>query len=111
MNHNLKQFRLFSVDGGHTLSLTYNDIFLAALNLAPGGIIVVDDIPNFDWWGVLDGVFNIMANAPFTIAPFYIGANKMFFTTPGFHGIYYKALLNMKQNIGTDQFVVHTLYG
>lgn len=111
MNHNLKQFRLFSVDGGHTLSLTYNDIILAALNLAPGGIIVVDDIPNLDWWGVLDGVFNIMANAPFTIAPFYIGANKMFFTTPGFHEIYYKALLSMKYDIGADHFVHHTISG
>lgn len=89
----LPPFRIFSVDGGHTLQLTHNDITLAAVNLASGGIIVLDDIPNLDWWGVMDGVFSILHRMPFTLAPFFIGSNKMMLTTPHYHQLYYESTL------------------
>jgi hypothetical protein len=88
----IKPFRIFSVDGGHTRQLTHNDLLLAALNLSPGGLIVLDDVPNMDWWGVMDGFFTTMNRVPFTIAPFFMGFNKLIFTTPGYHELYYNAI-------------------
>ncbi len=48
--------RLFSVDGCHTREHTESDIRLASRVLAPGGIVVVDDIFNPTWPGVMAGV-------------------------------------------------------
>jgi hypothetical protein len=48
--------RLFSVDGCHTREHTESDIRLASQVLAPGGIVVVDDIFNPAWPGVMAGV-------------------------------------------------------
>ena len=35
----LSRFRLFSIDGGHTRDLTYNDLFIAAKNIVDGKYI------------------------------------------------------------------------
>jgi len=48
--------RIFSVDGSHTAIHTESDIRLAAAVLAPGGVVIVDDIFNPEWPGVLAGV-------------------------------------------------------
>ncbi len=48
--------RIFSVDGCHTAAHTESDIRLAAAVLAPGGVVIVDDIFNPEWPGVLAGV-------------------------------------------------------
>lgn len=94
VNNSLPTFRIFSVDGGHTRQLTHNDLLLAAINLTPGGIIVIDDFPNFSWWGVLEGTFTTLNNIPFTLAPICIGYNKLYLTTPEYHDLYCNALIN-----------------
>src|SRR4051812_45417818 len=43
------EFRLFSVDGGHTEECAYSDLRLAEAVLAPAGIIILDDFSNHHW--------------------------------------------------------------
>lgn len=91
----LLPFRLFSVDGGHTRDLTFNDLSLAAINLVSGGIIILDDVSNFDAWpGVIDGMFTWFALIGEDFGPFFVGHNKVFIAHKDYHGIFYEALLN-----------------
>jgi hypothetical protein len=86
-------FRLFSVDGGHTRALTVNDLTLAACHLEHGGIIILDDITNFQWPGVIDGFFTWMNLFPIKFAPFFVGYNKVFITHTEYHATYYSRLV------------------
>lgn len=47
--------RFFSVDGGHTEAVAYNDLLLAENSICQGGIVALDDILNYHWTGVLSG--------------------------------------------------------
>ena len=57
----LAGLRFFSVDGGHTIALTLNDLEIADASLAPHGIAVLDDVFNTDWPGVVSGLFAFLA--------------------------------------------------
>jgi len=70
--------RFFSVDGGHTPETTYNDMQLAYRSICEYGVIVVDDYFNEMWPGVSEGVNSFCSD--FTVYPFAIGGNKIFFT-------------------------------
>jgi hypothetical protein len=98
-------FRLFSVDGGHTRQLTINDLTIAAENLTPGGIIILDDVTNmYAWPGVIDGMFTWLALYPHDYGIFFVGYNKVLITQKKYHSIYYHALLKDQQwkNILSD---------
>ncbi|MFM8855896.1 MAG: class I SAM-dependent methyltransferase, partial [Actinomycetota bacterium] len=73
--------RLFSVDGGHTESIVYSDMNLAAACLVSGGVLIADDVFNGDWPGVATGTLRYMAQ-PDALVPFAIGFNKVFFSRP-----------------------------
>lgn len=85
-------FRLFSIDGGHSRVLTINDLTLAANNLVPGGVIILDDVLNFAWPGVIDGFFTWLHYFPIDYAPFFVGYNKVFIVEASFHEKYYQAM-------------------
>lgn len=89
----LHPFRIFSVDGGHTRQLTVNDLTIAAANLAPGGIIVLDDVLNIESWpGVIDGLFTWLILHKTEFGPFLVGHNKVFLVERSYHGLYYHAM-------------------
>ncbi len=70
--------RIFSVDGCHTPEHTANDMRLAASVLAPGGIVVVDDIFNPEWPGVLAGVEDFLrAGDRPSLVPIIAADNKL----------------------------------
>ena len=85
-------FRLFSIDGGHSRVLTVNDLTLAAHHLVSGGILILDDVLNFAWPGVIDGFFTWLHYFPVDFAPFFVGYNKVFIVESSFHEMYYKSL-------------------
>ena len=85
----ISKFRIFSVDGGHTRQLTFNDLTIAASNLIEGGIIVLDDVTNLQWPGVIDGFLSWLVLFPEDFAPFFVGHNKVFLCHAAFHGRYY----------------------
>jgi hypothetical protein len=73
--------RLFSVDGGHTPEITYNDLSLASQSLCEGGVIILDDFFNESWPGVAEGTCKFFLDNPERMVPVAIVGNKFIFTT------------------------------
>ena len=94
-NENLNLFRLFSIDGGHTKDLTFNDLSIATFNLVSGGIIILDDVTNIDSWpGVIEGMLSWFTMFPGEFGPFFVGHNKVFIASKEYHEIYYSLLIS-----------------
>lgn len=88
--HGLVGLRFFSVDGGHTLALTLNDLQIADASLAPHGIALLDDVFNPGWPGVISGLFAFLAEGP-DLVPFAIFPNKIFLCRAPFVEFYRKS--------------------
>jgi hypothetical protein len=52
-----RRFRMFSVDGGHTADVAANDLRLAERTIVDDGVVVLDDVLNRHWLGVISGLF------------------------------------------------------
>jgi hypothetical protein len=69
--------RLFSIDGGHTSELTQCDMRTAAGCLAPGGIVIVDDVYNEIFPAVGEGANAFMrSGATGGLVPLALAGNK-----------------------------------
>jgi hypothetical protein len=88
----LDKFRLISVDGGHTRQTVFNDLTLAAINLAEGGIIILNDVNNHDWPGVIDGLITWLSIYPEKFGVFFSGHNKVFISQKKYHFTYYDSI-------------------
>jgi hypothetical protein len=75
--------RLFSIDGGHTVEHTISDLKKAQLRLHSQGVIVLDDILNHHWLGVIEGAVTFLQTRP-TLVPVAIGLNKLFMVNLSF---------------------------
>ncbi|HDR9022683.1 class I SAM-dependent methyltransferase [Burkholderia vietnamiensis] len=73
-------FRMISVDGGHTGPITCSDLHLSEKQLVDGGIVVLDDILNPDWTGVITGLVKYFSEGG-ALIPFALSANKLYLTT------------------------------
>lgn len=71
--------RMFSVDGGHTAEITRHDLELAEASIAEGGIVVLDDLLNGHWLGVLTGTATYLLDRP-GLRPFALSPNKLYLT-------------------------------
>lgn len=74
-----QRIRLFSVDGGHYASLVEHDMRTAEESLAPGGVVIGDDVFNQEWPGAVEGTLAYLDKTD-DIVPFGIGFNKVLFT-------------------------------
>jgi hypothetical protein len=83
--------RFVSIDGGHTVKHTVSDLDLANALTSNAGVVILDDILNYHWLGVIEGVFKYLQREP-TLMPFAIGYNKLFLCKLSFHGQYLNAL-------------------
>src|SRR4051794_19506761 len=86
-DHSLIDLRLFSIDGGHTLGLTLNDLEIADASLARHGVAVLDDVFNANWPGVISGLFAFLARRG-GLVPFAIFPNKVFLCRAPFADFY-----------------------
>jgi hypothetical protein len=75
--------RLFGIDGGHTAEHTISDLKKAQSRLHPEGVIVLDDILNYHWLGVIEGTITFLRTQP-TLVPVAIGLNKLFLVNLSF---------------------------
>jgi len=64
MRGNGLQFRIFSVDGGHTAQHAINDLKIAEAHLAQGGVVLLDDFFNPAFPGVTEGLYRYLDNRP-----------------------------------------------
>ena len=84
--------KLFSIDGGHTAEIVYNDLSVAAASLCSGGVIVIDDVFDEGWPGVSEGTCKFLA-ANKQLLPFAVFDDKAAFTnTEEMHDIYFNKL-------------------
>lgn len=104
-----EKIRIFSIDGCHTADATVSDLHVASDSLHPNGVVIVDDVFNPDWPGVVSGIFNwradvngktsgnSTANDPLDsswhshgLEPFAIGFGKVFMSRPGVRDLYFE---------------------
>lgn len=92
--------RFFSIDGGHTVRHTINDLHLANLLTKNSGVVILDDILNHHWLGVFEGAVKYLLSEP-TLMPFAIGYNKLFLCKLSYHEQYFSAFekFALKQKI------------
>ena len=85
-------FSFFSVDGGHMVEHTINDVRIAMALTQPGGIVFVDDYANQNWPGVQEGVAKLyLLDAP-RFVPLVFIEGKLLLCHIGFHAKYLKLL-------------------
>jgi predicted O-methyltransferase YrrM len=71
-----RRFRLFSIDGGHTAEVTCNDLQLAERTVVKRGVVVLDDLLNRHWLGVITGLFQYWSKGG-TLVPSVVVPNKL----------------------------------
>lgn len=72
--------RLFSVDGGHTAEIAYNDLRLAHQTLCDGGLILVDDVYSEGFPAVAEGTCRYLFGEGASLIPVAAVGNKLFLT-------------------------------
>ncbi|PPR58926.1 MAG: hypothetical protein CFH10_01949 [Alphaproteobacteria bacterium MarineAlpha4_Bin2] len=87
-------YRLFSVDGGHSVEVALNDLELAHEVLVDGGVVMVDDYFDPKFPGVSEAVnrLYLMPSEPPKTEPFLITGNKLFLSTRGYGELYRNAI-------------------
>ena len=92
------KIRIFSVDGCHTPTATEKDFTNAEQTLTSGGVIVVDDMFNPMFPGVMEGISTQMQDN-INLKPFYIGWNKTLFTHRDYVKVYQKEMEKIGQKV------------
>ncbi|KRA65883.1 hypothetical protein ASD79_00950 [Caulobacter sp. Root655] len=85
-------FQLFSVDGGHMHQHLVNDYHFAENVTAPGGAIIIDDILNGGFPGVIEGVARLFLQGAPRFAPLLLGHNKLIMVGLSYHRRYLEDL-------------------
>lgn len=83
----LERLRLLSIDGGHTRSVTLNDLQIADACLGDAGICCLDDVFNVHWTGVASGLFALLELQP-NLVPVAMFLNKLFLCRPSWQPFY-----------------------
>ena len=87
-------YRLFSVDGGHSMEVALHDLRLANSVMAEGGVVMVDDYFDPKFPGVSEAVnrFFLMYGDEVRVEPFLITGNKLFLATTEYGKLYREAI-------------------
>lgn len=73
------RFGIISIDGCHTQFHTVNDLGVAKDLMSQKGVVILDDITNQDWMGVVSGAAQFFSSGQNGhLVPFAIGFNKLF---------------------------------
>lgn len=100
--------RFISIDGGHTTEHTVNDLIISQEIISNQGVVILDDILNYHWVGVIEGALKYLNASP-TLVPFAIGMNKLFLCKLSFHEFYLSAFLKSKLATKKVKLVGHEL--
>lgn len=86
------RFQFFSIDGGHQAEHVVNDYHFAESVTHPGGAIIIDDITNAGWPGVMEGVAYLFVLGKPKFVPLLMGHNKLVLTGLSHHRRYIDSL-------------------
>ena len=100
--------RFISVDGGHTVEHTISDLVLANDLISNEGVVILDDILNYHWLGVIEGVGRFLDRRP-TLVPFAIGHNKLYMAKISFRSFYHDLFANSPMNTKIVNFYGHSV--
>jgi hypothetical protein len=107
---NFSPFQIFSIDGGHQAEHVINDYNFAERVTHHGGIIIVDDITNPGWPGVMEGVARIFVGSKPKFVPLMLGHNKLVLAGLTFHKPYLRAMTaRIKKDI-PEQMITPTKF-
>lgn len=81
--------RFVSIDGGHTVEHTINDLKLSETLVANEGVVILDDIFHVHWAGVTEGYIKYSMTHP-VLLPFAMGFGKLFLAKLSFVDFYRK---------------------
>jgi hypothetical protein len=89
--------RFFSIDGGHTAAHTLNDLQIANECISNEGIVILDDIMNPWWSGVIEGFVKFLQSSP-TLVPVAMGHNKLYLSKISYQKYYTETFENLQLN-------------
>ena len=95
--------KFFSIDAGHTIMHTCNDLNLAQEVLTPGGIIALDDYMSVHWPGVTEGFYRFMYSGNRRLRPFLYFQNKLFMTTVSEHASFLQQFRTSIEAVCADE--------
>src|ERR1700722_18688245 len=85
-------FQFFSIDGGHLAEHVVNDYKFAEDVTHHGGAIIIDDIQNAGWPGVMEGIAYLFVSSRPKFVPLLMGHNKLALAGLSYHKRYFAAL-------------------
>jgi hypothetical protein len=97
-----RRFRMFSVDGGHTADVARNDLELAERTIVEDGIVVLDDVLNRHWLGVISGLFDYW-NAGGTLVPAVLIPDRLVLTSSEEQAAEYRKLMDATFAAGQEK--------
>jgi hypothetical protein len=100
--------RFISIDGGHTAEHTLSDLHLATRLVRNEGVVIVDDILNAHWLGVIEGVGRFLSTVP-TLVPFATGDNKLYLSKLSFYRYYFERFRDSALKTKVTRFYGHDL--
>jgi hypothetical protein len=86
--------RFMSIDGGHTAIHALNDLKLAETLINNQGIVILDDVLNHWWPGVLEGLVTYLQDKP-TLVPVAVGHNKLYLAKVSYKDYYLNHFKNL----------------
>jgi methyltransferase family protein len=98
-----KGVKFFSIDAGHSVQHSFNDLCLAQEVLVPGGIVALDDYMSPHWPGVTEGFYRFTGAANRRLKPLFYFQNKLFLTTVSEHGAYSQQFRTAIEAISADE--------
>ncbi|HEY0846589.1 MAG TPA: class I SAM-dependent methyltransferase [Noviherbaspirillum sp.] len=100
--------RFISIDGGHTVEHTLSDLKLAERLVRNEGVVILDDILNYYWPGVVEGAGRYLSTYP-TLVPFAIGHNKLYLCKLSYQNFYMQLFSRTPLASKTVRFYGHTI--
>ena|ERR1700722_9312703 len=100
--------RFLSIDGGHTAEHTISDLKLANQLISNEGVVILDDILNGHWLGVIEGATHFLLGRP-TLVPFALGQNKLYLCKLSFQKYYFNVLSESPMKTKIVPFFGHPL--
>lgn len=88
-----RRFRMFSVDGGHTADVARNDLQIAERTIVEGGVVILDDVLNRHWLGVISGLFDYW-HAGGSLVPAVLIPDRLVLTTSVEQAAEYRKLMD-----------------
>lgn len=100
--------RFMSIDGGHTVEHTINDLKIASELITSEGVVILDDINNMHWMSVVEGLCKYLLTYP-TLVPFAVGNNKLYLCKLSWHEYYCNQTMNSRFGTKDAKFFGHRL--